>query len=153
MAFYRTLQSRGATSEGITKNEQLIKIKVNLEDFACGNKLSAESDGFNILDFDKCKVNRLRGIDKKYRNFQLKIVDVKNDEESDVFSCYSFKYEHIIIANGDCLRIISVVTKDSKKYFLCRASEEVGISREERLPEIEPKDVEHIFKIETIETI
>ena len=74
----------------------------------------------------------------------------KNDEESDFFSCYSFNHEHNIIGNGYCVRIISAVTNDSKKYFLCRKSEKVAFGEEERLPVKELADVEHIFKIETI---
>ena len=135
--------------------EDVSKIQGQLESFVFESKVSSEEINLNVMEFHNCMVVRLRTFDKKFVNYKLLIREIKYESSNtDPNSSYDFKYEHVLVTKGyqnSCMRVISCVTNSERRYFICRSAYEVGVSREERLPEIDDCLVHLLYRVETEE--
>ena len=147
LAFYRSLQTKGV-------KEDIKTILENLESFAFQRMQECHEDGrnkFEVTDFHKCEMTRLKNVDNKRVHYKLLIKQLQYTKSgSDRYSNYSGHYEHILFSKQDCLRVISDVTREGNKYFLCRNHIELGIPRKERLPEINVSKVDMMYQVDIV---
>lgn len=144
-AAYRALQSKGVY-------EDFQRVKKILESFVIRDK------GYqDITDFDQCYIVRLRTLNKQLGSKAL--VDYKiliqevNGSDDDLYSRYEKRYEHVLVSKTHgCMRVISSLQKNGQQLLLCRNHFDIGISREDRLPEIEVDSVnDDLYRVDAEE--
>ena len=103
-------------------------------------------NNFEITDFNDCDMPRLKSIDNKIVHYKLLLNDATS-VSNDIHSNYSGDYEHVLLSDHDCFRVISDVTREGNKFFLCRNQKEVGIPRKERLPEVGASKIAVLYQV------